>query len=204
MVAAMGSSKFEGWFTGRNRWIMMGSIAAVGITGAIAVGANIGILNAANNTSVGKVDTAAQLAVTTAAPDTTAAPNTTIVDVYVTDPATTGPATTAAAAGQVFTVDVAGKVTLDANASGLHLADAAPAVGWTWSLNQPSATQLTVTFTNGTRTLLFHATIGADGKIAANVSEPIVQQAPPSGGGQTGTPQQQGGDDQYQGVGSDD
>jgi hypothetical protein len=197
----MGTSKFNGWFTGRNRWLMFGSIAAVGITGAIAVGANIGILNAANNTTVGKVDTAAQLTVTSAAPAGTA-PNTTIVDVYVTDPTTTGAATTAATAGQVFDVDVAGKVTLNTNASGLHLGDVSPTAGWTWSLNQPGATQLTVTFTNGTRTLVFQATLGADGKIQANVSEPIVQQAPSGGGNVTPAPQQ--GDDHYEGGGSDD
>lgn len=202
MVLRMASSKFEGWFTGRNRWLMLGSIAAVGITGAIAVGANIGILNAANSTPVGKVDNAAQLTVSTAAA-TTAAPNTTIVDVYVTDPTTTGPGTTATAAGQTFTVDVAGTVTLDANASGLHLADATPNTGWTWSLNQPGATQLTVTFTNGARTLLFHAVVGADGKIQANVSEPVVQPAPTVAGSQGGTPQHES-DDHYEGSESDD
>ncbi|MEI8239629.1 MAG: hypothetical protein WCI22_09420 [Actinomycetota bacterium] len=195
----MGTSKLNGWFTGRNRWLTLGSIAAVGITGAIAVGANIGILNAANSTKVGKVDTAAQLT----APASTA-PNTSVVDVYVTD---TAASTTAAANGQVFTVDVAGTVTLDKSTSGLHLVDVAPAAGWMWSLNQPSAGELTVTLKNGVRTLEFHAVLAANGTIQANVNEPVVQQAPSNGG--TPTPNVGGnngdsGDDHYEGGGSDD
>jgi hypothetical protein len=193
------------WFTGRNRWITLGSIAAVGITGAVALGANIGILNASNNTSVGKVDAAAELVATTA-PAT--APNTTTVDVYVTDPnspTTSGAPTTTVAPGQEFAVDTAGTVTVNTIPGGITLGGVTPAAGWTWSLNQPKPTELTVTFKNGARTLEFTANLALDGTIQANVNEPIVtpaSQTPVVQGGSTGGGEHES--DHYEGGESDD
>jgi hypothetical protein len=138
---------------------------AIGVTGAIAIGANVGILNAASNTKVGTV---------TAADLTT--PNSQTVDVYL--PSTTAVGSTTAAGVQDFAVDAAGSVAIAATPTGIRLDSATPAVGWTWSLSQSAATQLTVTFTNGVRTLEFVATQNADGTVSAAVNEPVVTPAP--------------------------
>ena len=56
-----------------------------------------------------------------------------------------------------------------------------------------------VSFTNGTRTLEFVATLNPDGTVGAAVNEPIVTAAPPANGG--------GGyedDDEHEGGGDDD
>jgi hypothetical protein len=156
---------------------------AVGVTGAVAIGANVGILNAASSTKVGTV-TAADLAT----------PNTQTVDVYL--PTTTAIGSSATGV-QDFSVDAAGSVAIAATPSGIRLDSATPTAGWTWSLSQSSAQQLTVTFTNGTRTLEFVATQNADGTVSASVNEPVVTPAPAAnapasngGGGHEG-----GGDD---------
>ncbi|MBI4932845.1 MAG: hypothetical protein HY828_03135 [Actinobacteria bacterium] len=163
----MTTPQHTGWFSGRTRVITIVSLLAVGAAGAIAVSANLGVSNAAPATGVGNV---------TAADLTT--PNTQVIDVYL--PSTTAAAMTAAGT-QEFTVDVAGTVAVAATEAGIRLDRVSPAAGWTWTLTQSSAQQLTVSLTNGTRTLEFVATLNADGTVGAAVNEPIVTAAPASG-----------------------
>jgi hypothetical protein len=185
----MTTAPHTGWFTGRTRLITIVSILAVGVAGATAVGANIGILNAASESNVGSVT----------AGDLTA--DTQVVDVYL--PAAAASTTIAPATGAVaqeFAVDAAGSVTVAATDTGLRFDRATPTLGWTWNLTQTSQDSLMVTFTNGTRTLEFTASKNADGTIAAAVNEPIITAAPATGGGGGSSE----GDDGHEGGGDDD
>jgi len=159
---------------------------AVGVAGATAIGANVGILNAASSSKVGTVSAA----------DLTT-PNSQVVDVYL--PSTTAVGATTAAGVQQFAVDAAGSVAIATTASGIRLDSVSPSVGWTWSLSQSSAKQLTVSFTNGTRTLEFVATQNADGTVSAGVNEPVLTPAPV-----TNAPATQGQGGEHSGGGEDD
>ena len=183
----------RGWL-GRTKLITIASIAGVAAAGAFAISANVGILNAADSNKLGQLSA-----------ETT--PNPQVVDVYLDGPATTEStamvtATTAGdpAAVQQFAVDAAGTVAVVANGGSLRLDSVSPASGWTWSLAQTQPTQLTVTFTNGSRTLEFIAETGPDGKITANVNEPTANPAATaapsnSGSGDNGHEYEGGGDD---------
>jgi len=168
------SSNPAGWFTGRTRLITIASIVAVGLAGATAVSANIGILDSASDSPVGIASVNGDLST----------PPTQVVDVYLpetTTSTTTAPAPTLAAAGptvQEFAVDVAGTVAVAATDTGLRLDQVDPAAGWSWALAQSDPSALMVTMTNGIRTFEFTATSTADGNIAASVNEPIVAAAP--------------------------
>jgi len=207
----MTTSQPSGWFTGRTRLITIVSIVAVGLAGATAVSANIGILDAASNSNIGTVSASGDLTT----------PSTQVIDVYL--PSTTGAPTTAvqttaaqtsaarAAGVQEFTVDVAGTVAVASTDAGLRLDSVTPTAGWSWTLTQTSQTELMVTMTDGTRTLEFMAATTVDGNIAANVNEPIVTPAPPAANGGTNTGTNTGGnygDDEhegeYEGGGDDD
>jgi hypothetical protein len=189
----MTTAPHTGWFTGRTRLITIVSILAVGVAGATAVGANIGILTAASESNVGSAT----------AGDLTA--DTQVVDVYLpaTAASTTAPPTSTAVA-QEFAVDAAGSVAVAATDTGLRFDRATPTLGWTWNLTQTSPDALMVTFTNGTRTLEFTASRNADGSIAAAVNEPIITAAPPSGGGGGGGDDDHESDDGHEGGGDDD
>ncbi|MDO8364058.1 MAG: hypothetical protein Q7V88_14265 [Actinomycetota bacterium] len=182
----MTSPQHTGWFSGRTRLITVISIIAVGIAGATAVSANVGILNSSADSSVGNVS----------ASDLTA--DTQVVDVYLDQLTTTTVIASPATGVQEFAVDVAGTVAVAATDTGIRLDSATPAAGWTWSLAQTSSTELMVTFTDGTRTFEFIATLNADGTIAASVNEPIITPAAPAtGGGYEGDDgdEHEGGDD---------
>jgi hypothetical protein len=194
----MTTTKPTGWFSGRTKLITIASIVVVGASGAFAVGANIGILNAADNTEVGALSAAGDLTT----------PNTQVVDVYLDGTTTTATATVndvaataaSAAAPQQFAVDTAGTVSLAATDTGLRLDSVTPATGWSWTLTQTQPTDLTVTLTNGVRTLEFAGSIAADGTIVGSVTEPIVTPAPSV----TNAPASGGYDDEYEGGGDDD
>lgn len=156
-------------------------MAAVGITGAMAFGANVGLLNAASG-SKGSV---------VAQPATTDVTNTTIVDVYVTDPAGTTASTTAgnstgAAASQQYQVGPAGVVTLEQDASHLKLAAVNAAKGYTWNSLQPTPTQVVVNILNGSKRYQFRASIDTTGSVKVAVTDvtPAPNQPPAGGGGE--------------------
>lgn len=171
----------------RTKVITVASIAGVAVAAAIAIAANIGILDAADGAQVGTLSAAGAPA------------DTQVVEVVL--PATTTPATTTAPAGspaaQEFTVDTAGTASVAVVDGALRLDGVAPAAGWTWSSAQSGPTALTVTFTDGNRTLDFIATAAADGTVTASVEEPVAAPAPvrPSGGDD---------DEEYEGGDDDD
>ena len=177
------SPRFGGWFTGRNRWITLGSLAAVGITGSMAFGANLGLLNAAAGSK-------APVAIQPASSDVT---NTTIVDVYVTDPtapsapvATQAPApTTPSAQTQQYQVGPAGVVTLEQGTSQLKVAAVSTAKGYTWNSLQPTAHQVVVNILSGTKRYQFRASLDTNGavKVAVTETTPSPNQPPAGGGG---------------------
>lgn len=160
-------SKPTGWFTGRTRLITVVSVFAVGLAGAAALSANLGILQTASDSPVGNISATGDLAGPTQ-----------VIDVVLPD--TTAAAVSAIAApgadpaAQQFAVDVAGTVSVLATDAGLRLDGVVPAAGWTWNLAQSEPMSLVVTMTNGTRTFEFAATTTGDGTIEARVSEPIV------------------------------
>jgi hypothetical protein len=175
-------------------------VIAVGVAGAIAIGANIGILDASNASNVG----------TLAASGDITPPATQVVDVYVTSPsgaAAAVPSTAGSAAGapsaatiQEFAVDAAGSVGLAADGGALRVDHVRPADGWTWQLMQLSPAQLTLTFTNGSTMLDLTASAAADGAITADVATRGSAPAPavatePSGGSSGEGAHEGGGDD---------
>ncbi|MGA0878574.1 MAG: hypothetical protein ACO3SP_05590 [Ilumatobacteraceae bacterium] len=152
-MASGGSSSLHNWFSGRTRLVTVLSIIGVGLAGATAVGANIGILDSTSNGSVGEASLAGDLP----------SPSTQVVDVYLSDEGEEI---------QRFAVDVAGSAGLVATATGLTVDEVVPAAGWTWTLVQTSPMSLTITFTNGSRTLEFVASTTGDGVITTFVGEP--------------------------------
>ncbi|MEZ5256318.1 MAG: hypothetical protein R2705_05360 [Ilumatobacteraceae bacterium] len=162
----MNTTDSPGWFSGRTKLVTMASVLAVGLAGAVAISANIGILNAAADTNVGSLS---------ASVDTTAATTPQVVDVYVNDPTTT----TSTPVAQDFAVDNAGIVSVAQDAAGLRVASVQANPGWTWSLAQSDLSSVAISFTDGSRTLVFHAT-STDQGIAATVEETVVGQAAPA------------------------
>jgi hypothetical protein len=173
-------------FMHRTSLITAAAIAGVVLAGTVAVGANIGILNAADDSDIGNLSATGDLVPA----------NTQVVDVYLDEATTTTSDTSAtsdSAIAQEFAVDAAGTVGVIPTASGVRLGDVVANPGWTWSLAQSDASALAVTFTNGVRTLEFTAVLGPDGTITAAVEEPIasVSSTVPSA-------QYQGEDDEYE------
>lgn len=135
------------------------SVVAVGLAGAAAVGANIGILGSAS-------DSSEDLLVST--------PSSQVVDVYL--PSTSN-ALGSVTGAQRFVVDAAGTVALTTTEGGLALDEVLPSPGWNWTLVQSASSSLMVTFTNGVRTLEFTASSARDGAISTSVSEPVAGSA---------------------------
>ena len=184
------------WFTGRTKFVTIASIVAVVMSGAVAVGANIGILNAGSDTPVGSLSAAGDLTV----------PNTQVVDVFLDTTSTAAPVvsttvapiiTSPAATVQQFAVDEAGTVSVSQSAQGLLLDGVVANPGWTWSMLQPNAESLTVVLTNGTRTLQFVASVAPDGTISAEVNEPIAAAPPAANSGSQVTVNHSSDDDGY-------
>lgn len=193
-VGAMTTPQPSGWFTGRTKLITIASIVAVGLAGATAVSANIGILNAADDSNVGTLSAAGDLVPV----------DTQVVDVYLDEQTSTTvaiPSDQSASGVQEYTVDAAGTVSVSATAAGIRLGDVTPSAGWTWSLVQPNAAELAVTFTDGVRTLEFIAVAAPDGTITASVNEPVIAPAPAA---PSGTGQHESEDEEHEGGEDDD
>lgn len=139
------------------------SIAGVILAGGAAVGANIGILNAADSNALGQLSAEATLDVPT---DTTPLGQTLV--------------STDQSNVQSFTVDVAGTVSVETTDSGLRLVEVAANPGWTWEDTTSSADAVTVSFTSGSDTLEFAAVLNADGTIEPSVNRPATATSQPS------------------------
>lgn len=150
-------------------------VTAAAITGVVlasgaALATNMGLLSAADDSPVGQLS--ASTGVTATEPRR--------IDVYLDDttPAVIAIPTTDTGGGESesheYVVADAGVVSLIRSGEGIRLGDVSVDSGWAWNLGQPNGSVLTVTLTNGTRTLVFTATADASGTISASVDEPIT------------------------------
>ena len=137
--------------------ITAGSIALVIFAGAVAVGANLGILNAADSRPFGKLSAAADVQ--------TAASR--VVRVYASEKRPAEP--------QQYVIKKAGTVSVAATKKSLRLADVTTRPGWKWTLAQTADSKLTVTFKSSTTTYTFVAALDRHGTIAARVDKPVAR-----------------------------
>ena len=144
----------------RNALITAGSIAVVVLAAAIAVGANLGILNVADSRPVGKLS-----AVAAVQPG-----GSNVIHTY------TG--ATKAATSQKYIIKKAGTVKVEATRRGLRLVDVSAARHWSWTLAQTADKKLTVTFRYGSSVYTFLATLDRHGKIVARVDHPVTRVVP--------------------------
>lgn len=149
----------------RTALITAASVAGVVIAGAAVVGANIKILDSAAEGPVGELS------------------------------ATTVPVAETASVGrpdesQTYAVGEAGTVLVERYGAELRLTSVTPAPGWTHTVDTQAPDVLLVTFTDGTTTYQFLATVGAEGNISAGVSQPVddVVVLPGSAGASSGPP----------------
>jgi hypothetical protein len=138
----------------RTALIAAGSIAIVIVGGAVAVAANLGILDAADSHSVGTLSAAAPAASTMPEPAPTASP---------------------APIPQEYLIKRAGSVSVVADKTGLHMSDVTARHGWTWALAQTKRSTFTVTFTSGSVTYRFVAALSRNGAILARVDRPVTK-----------------------------
>lgn len=143
----------------RTAAITAASIAGVILAGGAAVGANIGILNAADDSNLGELSAQALPTTTVVTQAETSIP--TILDSLASNDQQ-----------QSFTVDAAGQVDLVVDDSGISLAEVRPNQGWTWSESTTSDGSVVVEFSSGSDRLIFTATGNDDGTIAARVDRP--------------------------------
>lgn len=167
----------------RTAFITAAAVAGVMLAGTAAVGANIGILNAADSDNVGELSAA-----TTVSAEADTAPSGVepqVIDIYLDEPSVTADPAAASlviepavvspkSAMQRFDVDDAGTVIVAATKTGVLLDGVVAADGWSWSSEQPSATELVVTFASADSEYIFYANLALDGTITARVDEPIV------------------------------
>jgi hypothetical protein len=142
----------------RTALIAAGSIAVVIVAGTIAVGANLGILNAADSHPVGKLSASTSIPATQTTPAAVAEP-----------------VVAAAAVPQQYVIKKAGSVSVTLDKSGLRLSDVTPVRGWTWALAQTRDSKLTVTFKRKSATYTFVAVRGPHDSIVARVDHPITK-----------------------------
>ncbi len=156
----------------RTALITAGSIAAVVFAGAIAVGANLGILTFADSSPVGQLTTATVAQVSPAEP----------VQSY----AASRPASPAKERStQAYIIKKAGNVKVAYSKKAVRFVDVSAKRHWTWKLAQTGDKKLTVTFTHGSDTYTFVASVDKHGKLTAKVDHPVTKVIPSSGGGST-------------------
>ena len=146
----------------RTALITAGSIAAVVFAGAIAVGANLGILTVADSRPVGQLSAA------------------TVVPASAPSPTQQHAAAKKAADSQKYVIKKAGAVKVAFTKTSVRLVDVSARQHWKWELAQSGDMKLTVTFKHGSNTYTFAAVVGRHGKITARVDHPITKAAPPA------------------------
>ncbi|MFV0257710.1 MAG: hypothetical protein ACK5PP_04590 [Acidimicrobiales bacterium] len=171
------------------------SIASVVVAGGAAVGANIGILNAANDDPIGGLSASADSVVPVG------------LDAIAPIDATSGSDGTGAYATLVYAVDQAGTAEVGSDGTTLTLGAVTPAVGWTAQVTVQQPARLVVAFGDGTRHLEFIAELDANGRVVARVDEPVTvtetaapAPAPPA----TSAPTVRADDDDYEEEDGDD
>src|SRR5450756_1040543 len=188
----------------RTALITAGSIAAVVFAGAIAVGANLGILTVADSRPVGQLSAATVVQTSASAPKPT--------QEYA--------GAKKAAASQKYIIKKVGAVKVAYTKTGVRLVDVTAKRHWKWELAQTGDKKLTVTFKHDSATYTFVAVVGRHGKLTAKVDHPITKVTPaasspssaswvasPAPSPVTASPTHAGGDgggDSHEGGGADD
>jgi len=188
----------------RTALITAGSIAAVVFAGAIAVGANLGILTVADSRPVGQLSAATVVQTSASAPKPT--------QEYA--------GAQKAAASQKYIIKKAGAVKVAYTKTGVRLVDVTAQQHWKWELAQTGDRKLTVTFRRDSATYTFVAVVAPHGKLTAKVDHPITKITPaassassaswvasPAPSPVTASPTHAGGDgggDSHEGGGADD
>jgi hypothetical protein len=146
----------------RTALITAGSIAAVVFAGAIAVGANLGILTVADSRPVGELSAA------------------TVIQASGPQPAQQYAATPAKKPtdSQKYVIKKAGAVNVAFTKTSVRLVDVSAKKHWKWELAQTGDKKLTVTFKHGSNKYTFVASVGSHGKITARVDHPITKVTP--------------------------
>jgi hypothetical protein len=161
--------------TSRTSLLTAAAIAGVLLAGTAAVAANIGILNAADSSTMGDLTATDELLPAVGADADTA-----------TVAAETAPSTSTASAAspsgtaQQYDIAGTGTVWVMTTRSGLALDHVVAEQGWSSVLTQGDTRSLQVDFTNGDRTIVFTAALGDDGTVVVDVTEPttVLAQAP--------------------------
>jgi hypothetical protein len=154
----------------RTALVVAASIAAVVFAGAIAIAVNLGILTAADTQPVGRLTTAtvsqqsASLAAGQGGSERAAAPAKT-------------------RSTQRYLIKKVGAVTVAFSKKAVRFVSADAKRHWSWKLSQKGDRALTVTFTRGSDTYTFRASVAGHGKLTAKVDHPVTHVAPASGGG---------------------
>jgi hypothetical protein len=146
----------------RTALITAASIAAVVFAGAIAAGANLGILTVADSRPVG------QLSAATVVPTSASAPKPT--QQYAGAKKTPD--------SQKYIIKKAGAVKVAFTKTSVRLVDVTAKRHWTWKLAQTGDKKLTVTFQHGSGTYTFVAVVGRHGKLTAKVDHPVTKVTP--------------------------
>jgi hypothetical protein len=158
----------------RTALITAGSIAAVVFAGAIAVGVNLGILTFADSSPVGQLTTATVSQVSAAAP--------------VSESAASKPASAVKQrATQQYVIKKAGSVRIAFSKKAVRFVSAGADKHWTWKLAQSGDQKLTVTFTRGSDSYTFVASVDAHGRLTAKVDHPVTKVLPTASSGSSGT-----------------
>ena len=158
----------------RTALITAGSIAAVVFAGAIAVGVNLGILTFADSSPVGQLTTATVSQVSAAAP--------------VQESATSKPVSAVKQrATQQYVIRKAGDVKIAFSKKAVRFVSAGANKHWTWKLAQSGDQKLTVTFTRGSDSYTFAASVDSHGKLTAKVDHPVTKILPTASSGSAGT-----------------
>ncbi len=139
------------------------------MAGTAAVAANIGILNAADSSTIGDLAATDDLLPTAGSDVDTP----TIVTVE-TAPSTTLASEPAAGAAQQYDIAGTGTVWVMTTTSGLAIDHVVAEPGWISTLMQADLRSLRVDFVNGDRTIVFTASIGDDGLVVVDVTEPTT------------------------------
>jgi hypothetical protein len=161
----------------RTASITAASIAGVILAGGAAVGANVGILNAADNSELGSLSADATISTPEDITISTVAPS------GLVDDSQDGPI------AQTFTVDAAGMVDVEADGSGVRVTQVRTKAGWSWEETAKSSAAVELTFTSGADTLEFVAYREVDGTLTARVDRPVTASGttPPAAVATTGS-----------------
>ena len=151
----------------RTALITAGSIAAVVFAGAIAVGANLGILTVVDSTPAG----VGQLTAATVVQTSGVTPTPQYAGVKKT------------AFSQKYVIKKVGAVKVELAKSGVRLVDVTAKRHWKWELAQTGDKKLTVTFKHDSDTYTFVAVVGSHGKLTAKVDHPVTKTIPAASSG---------------------